>query len=116
MKAALGSWQREMKKAGFEYAHPDEIEPDLRNRLNALTEGGTISVEQNVTGPESRFEETTGFRAFGRGQKLQAARGNTGPRSRSASKRSYLPGRYNKARQSVRESRKTCGTPVAAFR
>jgi hypothetical protein len=32
MKAALGFWQREMKKAGFDYAHPDEIEPDLRNR------------------------------------------------------------------------------------
>jgi hypothetical protein len=44
MKAALGVWQREMKKAGFEYAHPDEIEPDLRNRLNALTEGGKLMV------------------------------------------------------------------------
>ena len=44
MKAALGFWQREMKKAGFEYAHPDEIEPDLRNRLSALTEGGKLLV------------------------------------------------------------------------
>jgi hypothetical protein len=42
MKAALGFWQREMKKAGFEYGHPDEIEPDLRNRLAALTEGGKL--------------------------------------------------------------------------
>jgi hypothetical protein len=42
MKAALGFWQREMKKAGYEYLHPDEIEPDLRNRLNALTEGGKL--------------------------------------------------------------------------
>jgi hypothetical protein len=40
MKAALAFWQREMKKTGYEYGHPDEIEPDLRNRLNALTEGG----------------------------------------------------------------------------
>jgi hypothetical protein len=31
-----------MKKAGFEYGHPDEIEPDLRNRLAALTEGGKL--------------------------------------------------------------------------
>jgi hypothetical protein len=44
MKAALGFWQREMKKAGFEYGHPDEIEPDLRNRLSALTEGGKLVV------------------------------------------------------------------------
>src|SRR5215510_3007647 len=29
MKAALGFWQREMKKSGFEYNHPDEIEADL---------------------------------------------------------------------------------------
>ena len=42
MKAALGQWQREMKKAGFDYTHPDEIEPDLRNRLSALTEGGKL--------------------------------------------------------------------------
>jgi hypothetical protein len=44
MKAALGFWQREMKKVGYEYLHPDEIEPDLRNRLNALTEGGKLLV------------------------------------------------------------------------
>jgi len=42
MKAALGFWRREMKKAGFDYAHPDDIEPDIRNRLNALTEGGKL--------------------------------------------------------------------------
>jgi hypothetical protein len=46
MKAALESWQREMKKAGFEYGHPDEIEPDLRNRLSALTEGGKLLVSK----------------------------------------------------------------------
>ena len=46
MKAALESWQREMKKAGFEYGHPDEIEPDLRNRLSTLTEGGKLLVSK----------------------------------------------------------------------
>jgi hypothetical protein len=35
-----------MKKAGFEYGHPDEIEPDLRNRLSALTEGGKLLVSK----------------------------------------------------------------------
>jgi hypothetical protein len=44
MKAALGFWQREMKKVGFDYSHPDQIEPDLRSRLNALTDGGKLLV------------------------------------------------------------------------
>jgi hypothetical protein len=44
MKSALALWQREMKKAGFDYIHPDDIEPDLRNRLNALTGGGKLLV------------------------------------------------------------------------
>jgi hypothetical protein len=35
-----------MKKAGFEYGHPDEIEPDLRNRLSTLTEGGKLLVSK----------------------------------------------------------------------
>lgn len=44
MQTAAAAWQREMKKAGFDYSHPDEIEPDLRNRLNALTENGKLLV------------------------------------------------------------------------
>jgi hypothetical protein len=46
MKAALGYWRREMKKAGFDYGHPDEIERDLRNRLNAVTEGSKLLVSK----------------------------------------------------------------------
>ena len=46
MKAAMAYWQREMKKAGFEYGHSDEIEPDLRNWLIALTEGGKLLVSK----------------------------------------------------------------------
>lgn len=47
MKAALNYWAREMRKAGFDsYTHPDEIERDLRNRLNALTEGGKLLVDK----------------------------------------------------------------------
>ncbi|HKD29541.1 MAG TPA: hypothetical protein VKC66_26995 [Xanthobacteraceae bacterium] len=42
MKAALGFWQREMKKAGFDYNHPDDIEPDLRSKLAAITDDGKL--------------------------------------------------------------------------
>jgi hypothetical protein len=46
MKAALAVYAREMKKAGFEYNHPDEVEPDIRARLAALTDNGRILVER----------------------------------------------------------------------
>jgi hypothetical protein len=46
MKSALGFYAREMRKAGFDYSHPDFIEPDLRARLAALTNGGTLLVEK----------------------------------------------------------------------
>ena len=52
MKSALRFYQIELKKAGYDYAHPDQIEPDLRARLNAITEGGTLRLEQMT--PEKR--------------------------------------------------------------
>ena len=33
MKAAVAVYAREMKKAGFDYNHPDEVEADIRARL-----------------------------------------------------------------------------------
>lgn len=45
MKAALAYYAREMKKAGFDYSHPDEVEPDIRARLAALTNNGRILVD-----------------------------------------------------------------------
>jgi hypothetical protein len=44
MRAALAEFAREMRKAGFDYSHPDQVEPDIRARLAALTDGGTILV------------------------------------------------------------------------
>jgi hypothetical protein len=61
MKAALGFWQREMKKAGFDYAHPDEIEPDLRNRLNALTEGGKLLVAKMSSDQKAALRKLQDF-------------------------------------------------------
>lgn len=46
MKAALRKYVAEMRKAGFDYSHPDEVEPDIRNRLAALTKNGTIPIEE----------------------------------------------------------------------
>jgi hypothetical protein len=46
MKAALRKFGMEMKKAGFDYNHPDEVEPDIKARLAALTSNGTIPVEK----------------------------------------------------------------------
>jgi len=44
MKAAVAAFERDMKKAGYDYNHPDEVEPDIRTRLAALTNGGTLRV------------------------------------------------------------------------
>jgi hypothetical protein len=52
MKGALRYYASEMRKAGFNYNHPDEVEPDIRERLAALTGGGTITVEK--MSPEQR--------------------------------------------------------------
>lgn len=52
MKAALRQYATEIRRDGFDYNHPDEVEPDIRERLASLTSGGTILVEQ--MSPEQR--------------------------------------------------------------
>ncbi len=46
MKAALRKFSTEIRKLGYDYNHPDEIEPDVRKRLDALTQGGILAVEK----------------------------------------------------------------------
>ena len=42
MKAVLRKYAIEMRKAGFDYAHPDDVTPDIVKRLNALTQNRSI--------------------------------------------------------------------------
>jgi len=42
MKKALQKYAKAMRKSGFDYNHPDDVEPDIRDRLSAITNGGTI--------------------------------------------------------------------------
>ena len=57
MKAALATYGKEMRKAGFNYNHPDEVEPDVRRRLAALTNGGTIFVDKMSPSQQAALKE-----------------------------------------------------------
>lgn len=46
MRGALRVYGSEIRRAGFDYHHPDEVETDIRERLDALTAGGTIPVDK----------------------------------------------------------------------
>jgi hypothetical protein len=46
MKAAVRKWSEAMRDEGFNYNHPDDVEPDLTSRLYGVTEGGTTPVAQ----------------------------------------------------------------------
>jgi hypothetical protein len=45
MKEALRKWSAAIRKEGFDYDHPDQIELDVQARLDAITGAGTIPVE-----------------------------------------------------------------------
>jgi hypothetical protein len=57
MKAALRRYAAEMRKAGFSYDHPDDVEHDIRKRLAALTSGGTMPVEQMTPAQRAGLKE-----------------------------------------------------------
>ena len=45
MKAALRKFAERMRDQGFDYSHPDEVETDIRQRLDAITDGGKLAPE-----------------------------------------------------------------------
>lgn len=46
MKAALATYAAEMKKAGYDFNHPDQVEPIIRERLAAITDNGRLPVDK----------------------------------------------------------------------
>jgi len=61
MKAALRKYAAEMRKAGFSYDHPDDVEHDIRKRLAALTNGGTILVEKMTPAQQAGLKELQNY-------------------------------------------------------
>ena len=57
MKEALRKFAAEMRKAGFSYDHPDDVEHDIRKRLAALTNGGTILVGNMTPAQQAALKE-----------------------------------------------------------
>jgi hypothetical protein len=57
MKAALRKYAAEMRKAGFAYNHPDEVEPDIKQRLHAITGGGAVPVAEMSSEQQAALKE-----------------------------------------------------------
>jgi hypothetical protein len=57
MKAALREFASEMRKAGFDYNHPDEVEADIRERLDAVVGGIDTPVAQWPPDKQAALEE-----------------------------------------------------------
>jgi hypothetical protein len=45
MKEALRKWSAAIRKEGFDYDHPDQIELDVQARLDAITGGASVPLE-----------------------------------------------------------------------
>ncbi len=61
MKAALKKFAEAMRKEGFEYNHPDEVETDIRQRLAALTGAATIPVTQMSPEQQTALKELQAY-------------------------------------------------------
>jgi len=61
MKAALREYATKMHKAGYKYNHPDEVEADIRERLDAVTGGGTMPIEDMTPDQRAGLEEVQNY-------------------------------------------------------
>ena len=57
MQAALREWSKQIRQAGFDYNHPDEIELDVQRRLDVITENGSIVIERLPAAKLAALEE-----------------------------------------------------------
>lgn len=57
MKEAVRKYAAEMRRAGFDYSHPDEVEADILKRLDAITRGGIVAVAQMTPAQRSALKE-----------------------------------------------------------
>ena len=46
MKKALRKFGEEMRKRGFDYSHPDDVKPDLMDRLDSVTQNRTLQLNR----------------------------------------------------------------------
>jgi hypothetical protein len=46
MRVALRKYAEKMRAAGYDYNHPDEVEPDIQRRLDAILGGGMPPVDK----------------------------------------------------------------------
>ena len=61
MKQALQTFAAEMRKAGYSYSHPDEVERDLQERLNALTSSGTLLADKMSADQQAALKELQNY-------------------------------------------------------
>ena len=61
MKAVIRTYVAEMRKSGFDYSHPDDVEADIRKRLAALTGGGTVPVDRMTPSQKSALKELQAY-------------------------------------------------------
>jgi hypothetical protein len=61
MKAALREYAAAMREAGFDTADPNAVEGEIRERLDAITSGGTVPVEQLSSEQLAALEELQNY-------------------------------------------------------
>ncbi len=61
MIGALRVYASMMRDAGFDYDHPDEVEADVRQRLDSLTAAGTIPVDKMTATQLAALEELQNY-------------------------------------------------------